>query len=230
MHESCHLVALDKPFSLRIHLFIVQLSILNHPHPLWCLKCKTKMALSHIPLPWAHSYFSLSSFPNVKHLFVFWSPPSPWPSSNSTTWHGTYHFMSIHLVQWLVPRFHQLSNTKLGFSERKSGGEIQPCRRHPRLRPGFRGWLRRRKSGGRAGVRPSASAQWVAVRVARRATRGSLTWSRLGRKGTWLRQGLHQMVPSAVDPTEKGMPTQDHPLAWKAPEYNTLGELGQGRV
>jgi hypothetical protein len=113
MHESCHLVALDKPFSQRIPLFIVQLSILSHSHPLWCLECK-KLALSHIPSPWAHFYFSLSSFPNVKHLIIFWSPPSPWPSSSSTTWHGTYHFMSTHLTQWLVPRFHQLSKTKLG--------------------------------------------------------------------------------------------------------------------
>jgi hypothetical protein len=74
------------------------------------------MALSHIPLAWAHFYFSLSSFPNVKHLIIFWSPPSPWPSSSSTTWHGTYHFMSTYWAQWLVPRFHQLSKTKLGLS------------------------------------------------------------------------------------------------------------------
>jgi hypothetical protein len=47
----------------------------------------------------------------VKNLII-WSPPSPWPSSSSTTWHGTYHFMSTHLAQWLVPKFHQLSKTK----------------------------------------------------------------------------------------------------------------------
>jgi hypothetical protein len=69
-------------------------------------------------LPWAHFYFSLSSFSNVKHLIIFWSLPSPWPSSSSTTWHGTYHFMSTHLTQWLVPRFNQLSKTKLGLSIR----------------------------------------------------------------------------------------------------------------
>jgi hypothetical protein len=116
MHESCHLVALDKPFSQRIPLFIVRLSTLSHSHPLWCLKYKIKMALSHIPLPWTHFCFSLSSFLNVKHLIIFSSHPSPWPSSRSTTWHGTYYFMSTHLAQWLVPRFHQLSKTKLGLS------------------------------------------------------------------------------------------------------------------
>jgi hypothetical protein len=52
----------------------------------------------------------------VKHFIIFWSPPSPWSSLGSTTWHGTYHFMSTHLAQWLVPRFHQLSKTKLGLS------------------------------------------------------------------------------------------------------------------
>jgi hypothetical protein len=36
------------------------------------------------------------------------------PSLGSTTWHETYHFMSTHLAQWLVLRFHQLSKTKLG--------------------------------------------------------------------------------------------------------------------
>jgi hypothetical protein len=115
MHESWHLVALDKPFSQRFPLFIVRLSILSHSYPLCSVECKTKMTLSHIPLSWAHFYFSLSSFPNVKHLIIFWSPPSPWPSSSSTTWHGIY-FMSTHFTQWLVPKFHQLSKTKLGLS------------------------------------------------------------------------------------------------------------------
>jgi hypothetical protein len=49
-------------------------------------------------------------------LIIFWSPPSPWPSSSSTTQHRTYHFMSTHLAQWLVPRFHQLSKIKVGLS------------------------------------------------------------------------------------------------------------------
>jgi hypothetical protein len=111
-----HLVALDNRFNRETPLFIVQLSILSHSHPLWCLNCKTKMALSHIPLHWVHFYFSLSSVPNVKNLIIFWSPSSPWPSYSSTTWHVTYHFMSTHLAQWLVPRFHQLSKTKLGLS------------------------------------------------------------------------------------------------------------------
>jgi hypothetical protein len=52
----------------------------------------------------------------MKHLIIFWSPPSPWPSSSSTTWHGTYHFMYTHFAQWLVPRFHQLSKIKLELS------------------------------------------------------------------------------------------------------------------
>jgi hypothetical protein len=116
MHESWHLVVLDKLFSQWFSLFIVRLSILSHSHPLCCLECKTKMNLSHIPLPWAYFYFSLSSFSNVKHLIIFWSPPSPWPSSSSTTRHRTYHFISTHLAQWLVPRFHQLSKIKLGLS------------------------------------------------------------------------------------------------------------------
>jgi hypothetical protein len=42
MQESSHLVALDKMFSQRITLFIVQLSILCYSHSLWCLECKTK--------------------------------------------------------------------------------------------------------------------------------------------------------------------------------------------
>jgi hypothetical protein len=39
-------------------------------------------------------------------LIILWSSPSSlWSSLGSTTWHGTYHFMSTHLAQWLVPRF-----------------------------------------------------------------------------------------------------------------------------
>jgi hypothetical protein len=50
-------------------------------------------------------------------LIILWSSPSsPWSSLGSTTWHGTYHFMSTHLAQWVVPKFHQLSKTKLGLS------------------------------------------------------------------------------------------------------------------
>jgi hypothetical protein len=124
-----HLVALDNRFNQEFPLFIVRLSILSHLHPLWCLECKTKMVILHIPLPWTYFLFFSFFFSKceaLEHLLVI---SSLWPSSGSTTWHGTYHFMSTHLAQWLVHRFHQLSKTKLGLSKLRNDKALQ--RRDP---------------------------------------------------------------------------------------------------
>jgi hypothetical protein len=50
MHERCHLVALDKPFSQRFPLFIVRLSILNVITPLWCLDHQNPMQYLYLDL------------------------------------------------------------------------------------------------------------------------------------------------------------------------------------
>ena len=75
IQKSYHLVALDKPFSQRFPLFIVQLSILNHSHPLWCLECKTKTYL--IPLRGSSRFLFFSFFfsklelDHHQHLSIF---------------------------------------------------------------------------------------------------------------------------------------------------------------
>ena len=115
MQEQCHLVALDKPFSRRIPLFIVWLSILNHSHHLWCLECKTKTYL--IPLPWSSQFLLFSFlFFKLSLIIIISCPPStPCTSSCSITWNGPPYL--IHLLRSKVsPRFHQLSKTKLGLT------------------------------------------------------------------------------------------------------------------
>jgi hypothetical protein len=52
----------------------------------------------------------------VKHLIIFWSSPSTMIILLLYHLAWDHHFMSTHLVQGLVPRFHQLSKTKLGLS------------------------------------------------------------------------------------------------------------------
>ena len=115
MQKSCHLVALDKPFSQIFPLFIVRLSILSHSHPLWCLECKTKTY--HIPLPWSSWFLFFSFFFSKLSLITIISCPSstPWTSSYFITWIGPPCL--IHTLRSKVsPRFHQLSKTKLGLS------------------------------------------------------------------------------------------------------------------
>ena len=72
MQESCHLVAIDKPFSQRFPLFIVRLSILNHSHPLWCLECKPKNGSYHYTFalkPFLFFSFFFSKCEALDHLF-----------------------------------------------------------------------------------------------------------------------------------------------------------------
>ena len=115
MHEQCHLVALDKPFSQRFLLFIVRLSILSHSHPLWCLECKTKTY--QIPLPWSSRFlfFSFFFFKLSLIIIISCSPPSLWTSSCSITWIGP-PFLIYTLRSKVSPRFHQLFKTKQGLS------------------------------------------------------------------------------------------------------------------
>ena len=56
--------------------------------------------------------------------------------------------------------------------ERKGGGETQPCRRHPRLRPGIPGLAQAEAERRSRTLRLLAAARWVAARVAQGATRG----------------------------------------------------------
>ena len=56
--------------------------------------------------------------------------------------------------------------------ERKGGGETQPCRRHPRLRPGIPGLAQAEAERRSRALRLLAAAWWVAARVAQGATRG----------------------------------------------------------
>ena len=57
-----------------------------------------------------------SSFSNVKHLIIFWSSPSTMIILLLHHLACGHPFMYSHLVQGLVPRFHQLSKTKLDLS------------------------------------------------------------------------------------------------------------------
>ena len=116
MQKLCHLVALDKPFSQRFSLFIVRLLILSHPHPLWCLECKTKTYL--ILLPWSSRFLFFSFFFSMLSLIIIisYSPSTPWTSSCSITWNGPPYLIHL-LISKISPRFHQLFKTKLGLSE-----------------------------------------------------------------------------------------------------------------
>jgi hypothetical protein len=71
MHERCHLVALDKPFSQRFSLFIVWLSILNVITP-FMMFWSPKLKPYAISLPWSPSsfVFLFLLFP-VGHLIIF---------------------------------------------------------------------------------------------------------------------------------------------------------------
>jgi hypothetical protein len=64
LHESNHLVALDEPFSQRIPLFVVRLSILNVITLYGVLITKTKTISNTFALISIGFCFSLSSFLN----------------------------------------------------------------------------------------------------------------------------------------------------------------------
>ena len=115
MQESCHLVVLDNRLAKDSPLYSTAIDpkSLTASMVSWVQKQKP---ILHLCLDHLSFCFSLSSFPNVKHLIIFWSSPSTMIILLLHHLAWDHPFMSTHLVQGLVPRFHQLSKTKLGLS------------------------------------------------------------------------------------------------------------------
>jgi hypothetical protein len=136
MHVSLHLVALDNRFVWDYPLLIVSLSILNPLTPTRCLQWQNKMALSNIPLPWAHFIFLFLLFQVRSLITIITCLSSPWTSSYSTTRIGPSYLVT-HLDTRINPnRFHQVTKTKLGLSPyfmtalrlTKYGGRLTCCK------------------------------------------------------------------------------------------------------
>ena len=111
-----HLVALDNRLAKISPLNSMSIDP-KHTHTLYgVLSAKTKTIWylwldQHLVFVFLFLLFQVGALDQL-----FWSPPSPLPSSSSYHLALDHPLLSTHLAQGLVHRFHQLSKTKLGLS------------------------------------------------------------------------------------------------------------------
>jgi hypothetical protein len=136
---NLHLVALRWSIALEIPLFIIRLSILSHPHPLWCLGCKKKNPTWYLCLD--HNLLHLVATPHHDKHFII-----TLLDHHASPCHCTNHIIATHILMhmWLVLRHcHSLPTPNIGLSLRRQ--EINFAYWLRRQEFNFAYWLRRQE-------------------------------------------------------------------------------------